>query len=1377
MEQDLPENRLEEQLQASLEMSAAEFRDSLRTNASVLVLGQKYQTACFGKEYFLQAAGRELAPGADSAAQDYTQLWKQIAAKKKLLYGETEFAPLSPEQCKAWEPITDQACEALKREAAPAMERTNRMLRAGWRLVATTAPETMLRTIPNSPFSPKKTVLHTNVPLPQTFRATSLSLLQMFTPGEGLNLSFEEPDLVWESEGRATTTLAEALRRAIPYSGYLVLDGWDPTGDWFGAGDLIRIMQGLMYDDGRDQIQVLCFGMDEAAAGRAFASIDRTKRRLLSRILFLDGHLADLFPEEAEPAELPQLGEDFYHLHLMPVQGREHPLDITIPVKEWEKMPFASKASLLPLEPTPQSSALPMDRETQMTAFLAQDGNVPVWDDFDNCYFERDQYALLRDKVQKSLRVSGQRTDFLLLKGPACSGKTVMLGRLALDVSVNYPTIYLGPSALPRDEEGDDGVYARLATFILEWLTKAMSARRFNRKRVLVIWDGGFYESEARGIYYRLRRQLQRSVEFLLVGSAYAKPRSSNSAFEDEVVLAPELSTTEQENLFAKLHQNLGLDIVQFRKALLPEGNVGGRRQRNTTEENTLLSVLSHLFHGVNEDISQRLAQGPIRENQAARIALQKALDHNLEELEEARHDGALVTALKAYDCDWDSDAMRERITRCAGLLDDILAVAGSWRQSLHFELVFRVMEDLYRERFHEPLGNLGRWQDLLNALLDYSPMIHWDGEDSSTWVLRYRSALEARMFLKSKYPRQLETEEDARQAAVVSEGTVLGMAKRTIYCYRGQGGAALRDQVAVEILCSVLKNGRLNEGNNEFAYEALHLADCFGPNAEGETVAAWWHPYIAQNLVRHGSENVAALQKAAFLLRHYDWDESCETAMREGRPMDAEHYDRQLEVYQILEKAIRLIEKEHVQVSPRQQIQLYTEWCCNRRFIYCPHAPFVGNLPEEERLLVEQRLEYGEQLMQEVEDVIRSKLFPLAAVTDEYGNRHIVNIYNDMLVATARVYWQQKPQDLRPLADHMNFYWQYILFGLMDLGALIDDQKNSQLSKINEILDTWRKLSQGTQWEAGANQYYKQQDLNLYQTDPGSWWTNRITSLWHESLPDQAPEADRTNWLKDNLYLRSLEFRKEEDSSTLSPQEQQLVRHIVDVMEGRQPDGKEPLLRLPDGRPATGCQDIFTGYMDNHLRLQEYYVRAKWMAETNFFPYTDTAPVCLNQPYWKTIEQVCNNYCEQGAGYANDFFLYYLRAVLRWVNSRDSWDVQRRRQPEMFRACAGHLRMPRNGRYSTSYLLLCWSNGKPVRVRCTVDLDEKSGKINDVLEPNLSQVTKQEHLQVSQQLIHKYIYVAEAVLDVGQTSGNNYVFGIRFNREGPLAAPVTREG
>ena len=65
MEQDLPENRLEEQLQASLEMSAAEFRDSLRTNASVLVLGQKYQTACFGKEYFLQAAGRELAPGAD----------------------------------------------------------------------------------------------------------------------------------------------------------------------------------------------------------------------------------------------------------------------------------------------------------------------------------------------------------------------------------------------------------------------------------------------------------------------------------------------------------------------------------------------------------------------------------------------------------------------------------------------------------------------------------------------------------------------------------------------------------------------------------------------------------------------------------------------------------------------------------------------------------------------------------------------------------------------------------------------------------------------------------------------------------------------------------------------------------------------------------------------------------------------------------------------------------------------------------------------------------------------------------------------------------------------------------------------------------------
>ena len=32
--------------------------------------------------------------------------------------------------------------------------------------------------------------------------------------------------------------------------------------------------------------------------------------------------------------------EEYYHFHLLGVQAHERPLDISVPVKQWEKLPF-----------------------------------------------------------------------------------------------------------------------------------------------------------------------------------------------------------------------------------------------------------------------------------------------------------------------------------------------------------------------------------------------------------------------------------------------------------------------------------------------------------------------------------------------------------------------------------------------------------------------------------------------------------------------------------------------------------------------------------------------------------------------------------------------------------------------------------------------------------------------------------------------------------------------------------------------------------------------------------------------------------------------------------------------------------------------------
>lgn len=252
-------------------------------------------------------------------------------------------------------------------------------------------------------------------------------------------------------------------------------------------------------------------------------------------------------------------------------------------------------------------------------------------------------------------------------------------------------------------------------------------------------------------------------------------------------MLQPRLSEYEQESLYEKLNRNLGLDRIQFERALQMGNQRGDWHIQQDEEENTLLSVLSHLFRGVDDDIAQNLQRSAMNEVNAARVALQSALDRNMAMLEDARHDGALVTALKAFNCEWDEE-VRNRITDCAVVLDDILAVAGRWRQSLHFELVFRVMEDLYRERYGKSLGYLGYWQALLNALLDYSPMIAWNGEDSSNWTLRYRSALEAQLFLDYRYPRKITSSDEAEHAKVkVSCEGMLGLEGRDIWRYIGK--------------------------------------------------------------------------------------------------------------------------------------------------------------------------------------------------------------------------------------------------------------------------------------------------------------------------------------------------------------------------------------------------------------------------------------------------------------------------------------------------------------------------------------------------------------------------------------------------------------
>lgn len=72
----------------------------------------------------------------------------------------------------------------------------------------------------------------------------------------------------------------------------------------------------------------------------------------------------------------------------------------------------------------------------------------------------------------------------------------------------------------------------------------------------------------------------------------------------------------------------------------------------------------------------------------------------------------------------------------------------------------------------------------------------------------------------------------------------------------------------------------------------------------------------------------------------------------------------------------------------------------------------------------------------------------------------------------------------------------------------------------------------------------------------------------------------------------------------------------------------------------------------------------------------------------------------------------------------------------------------------------------------CTVELEDKCAKIIEVQSDSKSEQTP-EWEQMNNLLKNKYLYGADAVLGTGWNGGNSYTFGVRFNWEGPVAAPI----
>lgn len=1386
-----------------LDISPEEFLSALRRRGSVLFLGQKYQQICYGKEYFIEAVQEKFVNNTATSLDNFSDLWQLIT--NPVISVDKDIIPrtmLTNSQKEQWNSdLINSAVEAQSHDTQKAVAaalhknpdgpipsdpliRTNRMLSAGWNLVVTSSPESMLCRTLGSPFSAENTIITSESPIPQKFSARSLSLLQLFDPSSqhGLHLqtAYDEFGVTNDDSKVARKALNTALNRILQYNGYLIIDAWNPDTDWFTLEDMKELMNGAA---GQNQVQVLFFGLSPDVA-RRIKKICRNN----SFIFFdEDTHIVDLFSdneipnhEEDEEYYIQFENEPILTMTLLPDgsgRGNANPLSIDIPMSAWNKLSFAKCACIVPSAMQAEELSIEaVSTQQRLVSFFAQIRGIPLWDSLRSCSFERAIFTDFRDGVQKVLRSSKHRNEdknspesivprdpLILLKGSACSGKTILLGQVAMDMAVYYPTIYFEEQAIPyQNTEQFESFVDELSEFIQTYLASNM--KHFNRRRVLIIWDGDLFESEARRIYRSLSDKLMsRSVEFTLIGSAYSSS-ISQKLWSNEYRIEGELQEVEETRLRELLTKSLDLNHQDLERIF----------KFNNTNTLNLFGILNALFRDTDDRIMYLLSEGIYKESAAAKEALSSAFEN----LENARKYGAISAAIGNYEFtnEENSSELLETAQNCASLLDDILAVASSGLkpQPLHYVLVFDMLQEMYAIHYGETLKRLGFLQDFLDMLLYYSPLIQSSGSVyQDEWTLCYRSPLEAKAFLREKYESIRDYKLEYLQKENLTWMDVKYVTNRTedSYPIGPRHGKCFLEFRQMEVLHYALQCG-LRDTDGIFSYDVLPLADVLGPNAdrevchEGESHVSWY-PYIAHALLLYGEDNIAACQKAAFWLRRYD---TSEITWHPETVLDENVFNKIDQTESILTNIISAMSSlpYYEGASLNQKIQLYTEWAANRRCVYCPQADFDNELRQT-------RAQYGQPLLETVECRIEEDILPLLERTYGHSANHIVDIYIGMLHKAVSVYYtenQKKPltfEQKDALSHHMDFFWRVILFKLTDSDFLEYDLREgnrnptSTAKKISEIFKKWAELAQNTDWMEQAQQRMTQQDRQLFQEHRPTWWVNRISHLWHSNIKMNTDDWSRA--LSDNLYYSSLQYHI--SGTKLSPEQLAQAQYIVDVIEGTE---------LLGDCPDRGCKDLLA----NTPQLTEYYVRAKWMAETKLFPYTEEARPKLKKDVWKSLFDCCEDYCNYPHTVKADYFLYYLHAIHSWLLSTDCTV-----RSEAFQYCSKHktanyipLRLPIGGYGLTNenFLYLCWEDGTPVEVTCIVVQDAKGHRRATIQQKITSSecVGQMDYKKLVGCLRNKELYVADTLLP---KTGNTARYYIRFNDLGPLAGPLSEGG
>lgn len=1119
------------------------------------------------------------------------------------------------------------------------------------------------------------------------------------------------------------------IKEAIPYSGALVIDGWMPEEDWIkediilGTGEL---------DSAMPYPKVYIFSCSRDTISRIFDSELTLEMAESDKLVVSEKSFYECMEEyiKAHINELEEMQNSIDSYETISFQKNKRTVSVNVPKEALRELDTEKVHLMLPRDRMPVSFDETGLRDLTLRFLANTKDSFPYWQGYlQGCYFDREVYANkqktgLLDRTEAVLQAHNLHNtkNTIILHGTSNSGKSVLLGKLAIELSRHYPVLYINGELATDDPDITKLRYQTLVTFINTYLARNP---QIGKTRVAVIWDGGVFVDKLYN-YFVLSKELSES-NAVLIGSAYELRDSGKEQISDLVhpknqveyiQISPRLSQRELESLYNMLSEKLD---ISFKEALKYAKASAEKKDSSYLiyADNRLLSLLQRTCRlmGSNGNKALEEVQNRTKREQAGNDKFMRDFLKS-EIVKAAKHYSIDIKGLSEILKSLTKPAQRDEewyksLEKCAPFLNDLLAMAGQFGIRIPLNLIKDIICDIYIDI--RPYMNLVDDLLAIDTMLEY-PFLR---DDVGHEMIGYRSAEEACIYLESHY---------------MHRGNV-----DTSITVDNEGRPFLEDR-EIYLLEKVIEHSNLHdysEMNWNIVTMVRELLDQFGSNSRmgAEFARKYEYKYdeLATFILEHGgSENPEMALSAASLKREKIRD-SMLKKISKGNNVTSKEKQILDDAADALESAIK-IEKEYGQDQTQRMMRLFVEWCTNRNYTFNRENPSIRD--------VELFKKIHDRFSKALQIYLKQELHRMRPMSmlDVYLNAF--SSYVDTMEKLYQVVSKPEEADVnkfRDFVDEVSYAITCVLSRLIDFDAMVDSKPNlnSNILMVYKLsgksVDTLQKRTRAK----GSAAYI----------------VLRARLMW---LLD---EVDFENI--SCLDLRKLDYYAISDYAdkpgTIAPSVIQAAKRVYEYLSKK--ENLDVLLST-------------NGNSEKEIAGLEMLIRAAWISKTGNVPFTQNQFPVLDKSDWDELHKYCKAYTESGNARARYAFAYYLEGIYYWIFTPDNWNVTSHNTASglKFEYCCRSAILPHGVYTSDSYIYLCGLNtGVPIKFSARIKKQSEQRDLADITSIlNPTQAEGMPYIAGRQN-----IFCAQSLQrNVQNMKFQSRNITIRFNLKGALAGP-----